>query len=80
VYGRQRIDPAGVGFTASPWAAGGRLYAISEDGDTYVIKAGPKYELLAKNSLGEMTMATPAIAHGNLIVRTAERLYRIGRK
>jgi outer membrane protein assembly factor BamB len=80
VYGRQRIDPAGVGFTASPWAASGRLYAISEDGDTYVIKAGPKYELLAKNSLGEMTMATPAIAHGNLIVRTAERLYRIGRQ
>ena len=34
VYGRQRIDPAGVGFTASPWAANGRLYAISEDGDT----------------------------------------------
>ena len=80
VYGRQRIDPAGVGFTASPWAASGRLYAISEDGDTYVIKAGPKYELLAKNSLGEMTMATPAMAQGNLIVRTAERLYRIGRK
>ena len=78
--GRQRIDPAGVGFTASPWAANGRLYAISEDGDTYVIKAGPKYELLAKNSLGEMTMATPAMAQGNLIVRTAERLYRIGGK
>jgi outer membrane protein assembly factor BamB len=80
IYGRQRIDPTGVGFTASPWAANGRIYVVSEDGDTYVIRAGPKYELVAKNSLGEMTMATPAIAHGSLILRTAERLYRIGQK
>jgi outer membrane protein assembly factor BamB len=80
IYGRQRIDPAGVGFTASPWAAGGRIYVVSEDGDTYVIRAGRTYELLAKNSIGEMTMASPAIAHGSLILRTAERLYRIGGK
>jgi outer membrane protein assembly factor BamB len=80
IYGRQRIDPVGVGFTASPWAANGRIYAVSEDGDMYVIRAGAKYELLAKIPLGEMTMATPAIAHGSLILRTAERLYRIGRK
>ena len=79
VYGRQRIDPAGVGFSASPWAAGGRLYLLNEDGDTYVIRAGPKFEVLAKNSLGEMAMASPAIAGGSLIVRTASALYRIGK-
>jgi outer membrane protein assembly factor BamB len=79
IYGRQRIDPEGVGFTASPWAAQGRIYALSEDGDTYVIRAGPKYELLAKNSLGEMTLASPAVVQGSLILRTAQRLYRIGK-
>jgi outer membrane protein assembly factor BamB len=79
IYGRQRIDPAGVGFTASPWAANGRLYLLNEDGDTYVIRAGPKYEVLAKNSLGEMAMATPAIAGDSLILRTAVALYRIGK-
>ena len=80
IYPRQRIDPANLaGFTASPWAAGGRIYVVNEDGDTYMIRAGPKFEVLGKNSLGEMTMATPAIAHGSLIVRTAGRLYRIGR-
>ena len=46
---------------------------------TYVIHAGPKYELLAKNSLGEMTMASPAIVGSSLIVRTAAALYLIGK-
>ena len=49
MYGRQRIDPAGVGFSASPWAAGGRLSLLNEDGDASVIRAGPKFEVLAKN-------------------------------
>lgn len=79
IYGRQRIAGEGfAAFTASPWAGNGKIFALSEDGDTYVIKAGEKYELLGKNSLGEMSMATPAIARGNLILRTASRLYRIG--
>jgi len=42
-----------------------------------VFRAGPKYELLGKNSLGEMCLATPAIARGSLVIRTASRLYRI---
>lgn len=79
IYARQRIAPEGVvAFTASPWASNGKIFALSEDGDTYVIKAGPKYELAGKNALGEMTMATPAISRGSLIIRTASRLYRIG--
>ena len=36
IYGRQRIDPTAGGFTASPWAANGRLYVLNEEGDTYV--------------------------------------------
>ncbi len=50
---------------------------MSEDGDTSVIQAGPQFAALGKNSLDEMTLATPAVAHGSLIVRTASTLYRI---
>jgi len=46
-------------------------------GDTYVIEAGPEFKVLGKNSLDEMTLATPAIARGSLFIRTASRLYRI---
>ena len=76
VYGRQRIR-VGAAFTSSPWAYNGKIFALSEDGDTYVIKAGPEFEVLATNSLQEFTMATPAIAHGSLFIRTASKLYRI---
>ena len=76
VYGRQRIK-VGAGFTASPWAYDGKIFALSEDGDTFVIKAGPEFEVLGTNSLDEFTMATPAIAHSSLFIRTASKLYRI---
>ena len=80
LYARQRIAPQGiVAFTASPWAANGKIFALSEDGDTYVIKAGPTFEMLGKNSLDEMAMATPAIVRGSVIIRTASRLYKIAR-
>lgn len=79
VYGKQRIDPAAGAFTSSPWAYNGKIFCLSEDGDTFVIQAGPEYKLLGKNSLDEMCMATPAIASGSLILRTASKLYRIGR-
>lgn len=77
IYGKQRIDPAAGAFTASPWAYNGKIFAASEDGVTYVIRAGEKYELLGKNSLDEFTMASPAIADDSLIMRTAEAVYRI---
>jgi len=77
VYPRQRLD--GSGFTASPWAYNGKIFAINEDGDTYVIQAGRSFKVLWKNSLGEMVMATPAVSGNDLIIRTMSRLYRIGR-
>ena len=77
VYSRTRVSPGGSLFTASPWAYNGKIFAISEEGDTYVMKAGPKFELLGVNSLEEWTLATPAIAHGSLIIRTVNTLYRI---
>jgi outer membrane protein assembly factor BamB len=77
LYNRERIGGANA-FTASPWAYAGHIFCLSEDGDTFVIKAGPKFEIVGKNSLDEMCMATPAISRGNLFIRTQSKLYRIG--
>jgi outer membrane protein assembly factor BamB len=67
---QERLGDGTTGFTASPVAAAGKLYYSSEDGDIYVIKAGPKFEVLAKNDMGEICMATPAISEGTLFFRT----------
>ncbi len=80
IYGKQRIDPAAGAFTASPWAANGKLYLLSEDGDTYVVEAGPAYKLVGKNSLDEFVMATPAMAGDSLYIRTATKVYRIAKR
>jgi len=77
VYDKVRIDPGVNAFTSSPWAFNGKIFCLSEDGDTFVIQAGKEYKLLGKNSLDEMCMATPAIVRGSLIIRTATKLYRI---
>ena len=58
IYGRQRIA-VGSSFAASPWAYNGKIFLLSEDGDTYVVQAGPEYTLLGTNPLNEMAMATP---------------------
>ncbi|HEY7445869.1 MAG TPA: PQQ-binding-like beta-propeller repeat protein [Vicinamibacterales bacterium] len=79
IYSRQRITADASGFTASPWAYNGRIFAMSEDGDTYVIQAGSEFKLLGKNSLNEMTLATPAVARGSLVIRTATSLYRFSK-
>jgi outer membrane protein assembly factor BamB len=73
-----RLGNGSTGFSASAIAAAGRLYYTSEDGDVYVVKAGPAFELLATNSLGEVAMATPAISEGALIFRTRGHLLSIG--
>ena len=78
IYPKQRVSADSTGFTASPWAYNGRVFALSEDGDTFVIDAGPTFKVVGRNALDEMTLATPAIADGSLIIRTAGHLYRIG--
>jgi outer membrane protein assembly factor BamB len=80
IYARQRISSDTATFTASPWAYNGKVFALSEDGDTFVFEAGPEFKVLGKNSLNEMALATPAVAAGSLIVRTASKLYRISRQ
>ena len=59
----------------SPWAYQGKLFLLSEDGNTYVIQPGPEFKLLGKNTLDEMTLASPAIAGSRLLIRTASNLY-----
>ena len=79
IYAKQRISADSTGFTASPWAYNGKVFTLSEDGDTFVIQAGPDFKVVGRNALDEMALATPAVAHGSLFIRTASRLYRIGR-
>ena len=75
-----RLGDGKTGFSASAVASGGRLYFTSEDGDVYVVKAGPAYELLATNPLGEVAMATPAISEGTLLFRTRNHLVAVGER
>ena len=55
----------------------GKILLTSEDGDTFVLKAGPKQEILRTNALGEPVYASPAIAGGRLFIRTEKNLYCI---
>jgi PQQ-like domain len=76
---QQRVGMGGS-FSASPVAAEGKLYISSEDGDVYVVKAGPQYELLASNSIGEVLMASPAISDGTLFFRGLRNVFAIKQK
>jgi hypothetical protein len=71
------VSEAAAGFSASPVAAGGRLYLASEEGDVFVVKAGRTFELLATNPMGEVTMATPALSGNMILVRTTGHLVAI---
>ena len=75
-YRKERL-PEGRAFTASPWASNGLVFCANEYGETFVIRGGPRFELLHTNLLGEddMLMASPAIADGRLYLRTDRRLY-----
>jgi outer membrane protein assembly factor BamB len=75
---RERVAGTGsITVTSSPVAADGKLYVSTEDGDVYVVKTGPKFELLAKNPMGEALMSTPAISDGMLIVRGRSHVFAL---
>jgi outer membrane protein assembly factor BamB len=65
-------------FLASPVAFEGKILLTSEEGDTFVLKAGPKHEVLRTNSLGEAVFASPAIADGHIFIRAEHHLFAIG--
>lgn len=72
---QERID--GI-FTASPIAAEGRVYLVSETGDTIVLQAGRVPKLLGRNSIGERSVATPAVSRGQIFIRTDDHLVGVG--
>ena len=67
-------------FFASPVAFDGKILLTSEDGDSFLIKAGPVHEVLATNSVGESVYASPAIAGGRIYIRGERHLFAIGNK
>jgi outer membrane protein assembly factor BamB len=75
---RQRLDPVGSGFSASPVAADGRVYLSNEDGEMLVVATGRQFRLIGANTIGEPLMATPALSDGVMYVRSASTLFAIG--
>jgi outer membrane protein assembly factor BamB len=76
---RQRLPHGGSGFSGSPVAADGVLYLPGEDGDVFAVKAGPEFELLSKNPLGELLMSTPAVSGGRMYLRAHHHVFAVGR-
>jgi outer membrane protein assembly factor BamB len=71
--------PVATKFTASPVAFDEKIMIVSEDGDSFIVKAGPKPEILNANALGEAVYASPAIASGNILIRGTDNLYCIAK-
>jgi outer membrane protein assembly factor BamB len=77
---QERFKDGKSAFTASPVASGGKVYFANEDGQVFVVKSGPAFELLATNDMAAPVLATPAISEGRLIVRTGSHVMAIGQK
>jgi len=67
-------------YYASPVAGDGNVYFPSKEGVVFVIRAGPKFELLAKNDMGEGIVASPAISEGQIFLRGEKHLFCIARE
>ncbi len=70
----------GGDFSSSPIYADGKIYFQNETGEGFVVKPGKTFEILAKNNLGERSLASSAVADGALFIRTESNLWRIGEK
>lgn len=77
---KTRIDPAASAFTTSPWAYNGKLFCLSEEGQTFVVNTGEEFQLSHVNELDDMAQASPALVNDRLLIRTEHRLYSIRRK
>jgi hypothetical protein len=75
-YESKRFPKPGS-FAGAPVAFDGKVLITSQDGDTYVLKAGPEHEILGTNSLGEGVIASLAIAGDSIYIRSEKNLYRI---
>ena len=66
------------GFSASPILVDGKVFFTSDDGMTFVLRAGPEFELLHTNDIGARTLASPALVDGHWYIRTVDELIAIG--
>jgi outer membrane protein assembly factor BamB len=66
-------------FSASPVAVADKIFITNDEGETYVLAAGPEFKLLRVNRLGEQTLATPALVEGTWYFRSGSHLVAIGR-
>lgn len=76
---QERLGAGPNAHTASPVAGDGKLYCTGEEGNVTVVRAGPRCEVLATNPLGALTLATPAIARGDLYFRTRDAVLAVRR-
>jgi outer membrane protein assembly factor BamB len=74
---QERLSGGTAAFTASPVAADGKVYLANEDGQVFVLKAGPSYELISLNDMGSPVLATPALSEGRVYIRTASQVIAI---
>lgn len=72
------IERTGAAFSGSPIRLGDRIFCIAEDGTVWVIAASDEYKVLAKNSLGEDSKATPAVVNGRMYLRTDTHMICVG--
>jgi outer membrane protein assembly factor BamB len=72
----KRIEGAS-GFTASPWAYGGKIFCLDETGQTFVIAPGPELKVEATNKLDDQFWSSPAVAGNHLLLRGVRHLYSI---
>ena len=75
-----RLAGATSAFTASPIANDGRVFIASEDGQVFVIAAGPEYKVISMNEMSTPVLATPALSDGRLLIRTQDQIMAIGKK
>jgi outer membrane protein assembly factor BamB len=78
VYENQRLGTRNT-VTASPIAGDDKIYIQTEDGECYVIKPGPEFEILAVNKLNEVFCASPAVSAGRVFLRGRKHVYCIGK-
>jgi outer membrane protein assembly factor BamB len=78
IYGKQRLAPST--YSGSFVLADGKLYITNEDGLTSVVRAGPKFEILAENRFDDYTLSSPAVSDGQIFIRTTGALWAIGKR
>jgi outer membrane protein assembly factor BamB len=78
IYGKMRLPPST--YSGSFAMGDGKLYITNEDGLTTVVRAGPKFEILAENNFDDYTLSSPAISDGQIFIRTTGALWAIGQR